>query len=229
MSDAVRPGPDLALETAFRADGGYRLIAGVDEAGRGPLAGPVAAAAVILPPDLTGGEEWLRWIDDSKRLTPARRAAAADLIRQYAIAWAVAQLPSDVIDRIGIGNAVRAAMMDAVAQLRPAPDALLLDYIPIRECPYPWQAIVKGDAKSRSIAAASILAKTARDAVMLDADRRYPGYGFARHKGYATALHLRRLRELGPSPLHRRSFSPLRQARLTATESGAASDAVYAG
>ena len=219
MPDAVGAGPDLALETAFRA-AGHRLIAGVDEAGRGPLAGPVAAAAVILPPDLTGAEEWLRGVDDSKRLTPSRRAAAAEYIRQYALAWSVAQLPPDAIDRIGIGNAVRQAMLDAVAGLKPAPDALLLDYIPIRECPYPWQTIVKGDAKSLSIAAASILAKTARDAVMRDADRCYPGYGFARHKGYATALHLRRLRELGPTPLHRRSFGPLRQARLA--ETGAA-------
>ena len=216
MPDAVGAGPDLALETAFRA-AGHWLIAGVDEAGRGPLAGPVAAAAVILPPDLTGAEEWLRGVDDSKRLTPSRRAAAAEYIRQYALAWSVAQLPPDTIDRIGIGNAVRQAMLDAVAGLNPAPDALLLDYIPIRECPCPWQAIVKGDAKSLSIAAASILAKTARDAVMRDADRCYPGYGFARHKGYATALHLRRLRELGPTPLHRRSFGPLRQARLAET------------
>ena len=216
MPDAARLGPDLALETAFRA-AGHHLIAGVDEAGRGPLAGPVAAAAVILPPDLTGAEEWLRGVDDSKRLTPSQRAAAADSIKHYALAWSVAQLPPSVIDRIGIGNAVRRAMLDAVAQLTPAPDALLLDYIPIRECPYPWQAVVKGDAKSLSIAAASILAKTARDAVMCAADRHYPGYGFARHKGYATALHLRRLRELGPTPLHRRSFAPLRQGRLAAT------------
>ena len=216
MPDAVGAGPDLALETAFRA-AGHHLIAGVDEAGRGPLAGPVAAAAVILHPDLTGAEEWLRGVDDSKRLTASRRAAAADCIRQYALAWSVAQLPPDAIDRIGIGNAVRQAMLDAVAGLNPAPDALLLDYVPIRECPCPWQTIVKGDAKSLSIAAASILAKTARDAVMHDADRCYPGYGFARHKGYATALHLRRLRELGPTPLHRRSFGPLRQARLGET------------
>lgn len=215
MPDAAGNGPDLALETAFRV-AGHRLIAGVDEAGRGPLAGPVAAAAVILPPDLTGAEQWLRGVDDSKRLTPSRRAAAAEQIRQYALAWSVAQLPPAAIDRIGIGNAVRRAMLDAVAGLRPAPDALLLDYVPLIECPRPWQTIVKGDAKSLSIAAASILAKTARDAVMHAADRCYPGYGFARHKGYATALHLRQLRALGPTPLHRRSFRPLRQAILPA-------------
>ena len=203
--------PDLALETEFRA-AGHRLIAGVDEAGRGPLAGPVSAAAVILPPCLTGREEWLKGIDDSKRLTAARREAAAAVIRQYALCWAVAQVDSGAIDRAGIGPAVLDAMLAAVSALAPAPDALLLDWVPIRRCPLPCQTVVKGDAKSLSIAAASILAKVARDAVMRDADRDYPGYGFARHKGYATAEHLRRLDEKGPTPLHRRSFRPLRQA-----------------
>ena len=203
--------PDLSLETEFRA-AGHRLIAGVDEAGRGPLAGPVSAAAVILPPGLTGREEWLNGIDDSKRLTAARREAAAAVIRQYAMCWAVAQVDSGAIDRAGIGAAVLDAMLAAVSALAPAPDALLLDWVPIRRCPLPCRTVVKGDAKSLSIAAASILAKVARDAVMRDADRDYPGYGFARHKGYATAEHLRRLDEKGPTPLHRRSFRPLRQA-----------------
>ena len=203
--------PDLSLETEFRA-AGHRLIAGVDEAGRGPLAGPVYAAAVILPPSLTGREEWLNGIDDSKRLTAARREAAAAVIRQYALSWAVAQVDSGAIDRAGIGAAVLDAMLAAVSALAPAPDALLLDWVPIRRCPLPCRTVVKGDAKSLSIAAASILAKVARDAVMRDADRDYPGYGFARHKGYATAEHLRRLDEKGPTPLHRRSFRPLRQA-----------------
>ena len=203
--------PDLSLETEFRA-AGHRLIAGVDEAGRGPLAGPVSAAAVILPPGLTGREEWLKGIDDSKRLTAARREAAASVIRQYALCWAVAQVDSGAIDRAGIGAAVLDAMLAAVSALAPAPDALLLDWVPIRRCPLPCRTVVKGDAKSLSIAAASILAKVARDAVMRDADHDYPGYGFARHKGYATAEHLRRLDEKGPTPLHRRSFRPLRQA-----------------
>ena len=205
--------PDLSLERALRA-GGHLLIAGIDEAGRGPLAGPVAAAAVILPPDLTGAEAWLTGIDDSKRLTPARRQAAAALIRANALACAVQQVAAAEIDRIGIGPAVIKAMLAAAARLRPPPDALLLDYVPIKQCPLPFQTIVGGDAKSLSIAAASILAKVARDQWMAAADCRYPGYGFARHKGYATAGHLRRLRELGPSPIHRRSFRPLRQEPL---------------
>lgn len=203
--------PDLSLEMEFRA-AGHRLIAGVDEAGRGPLAGPVSAAAVILPPGLTGREEWLAAIDDSKRLTAARREAAAAVIRQRALCWAVAQVAAGEIDRAGIGPAVLDAMLAAVSALAPAPDALLLDWVPIRRCPLPCRAVVKGDAKSLSIAAASILAKVARDGVMRDADRDYPGYGFARHKGYATAEHRRRLAEQGPTPLHRRSFRPLRQA-----------------
>lgn len=205
--------PDLSLEADFRVQG-YRLIAGVDEAGRGPLAGPVAAAAVILPPDLTGEEPWLAAIDDSKRLSERRRIKAAELIREHALACAVEQVYPKDIDRIGIGRAVIQAMLTAVERLKPAPDALLLDWVPIKECPLPRQAVVKGDSKSLSIAAASILAKVARDELMVEADQQYPGYGFASHKGYATARHLSRLSELGPSPIHRRSFGPLRQARL---------------
>ncbi len=203
--------PDLSLETEFRARG-HRLVAGVDEAGRGPLAGPVAAAAVILPPDLTGDEPWLSAIDDSKRLTEWRRVAAAEAIRANALAWAVEMLEPCEIDRIGIGNAVIRAMLDAMSVLQPSPHALLLDWVPMKECPLPHQTVVKGDAKSLSIAAASILAKVARDERMKQADRSYPGYGFAQHKGYATARHLSCLAELGPTPIHRRSFSPLRQA-----------------
>jgi ribonuclease HII len=205
--------PDLSLEAEFRAQG-YHLIAGVDEAGRGPLAGPVAAAAVILPPTLTGDEPWLAAIDDSKRLSVRRRTEAAELIRENALACAVEQVDPEDIDRIGIGHAVIQAMLAAVDRLRPAPEALLLDWVPIKECPLPHRAVVKGDARSLSIAAASILAKVARDEVMRRADCCYPGYGFASHKGYATARHLRCLSDLGPSPIHRRSFSPLRQARL---------------
>jgi ribonuclease HII len=207
--------PDLALEASFHA-GGFRLVAGVDEAGRGPLAGPVTAAAVILPPDLGPTADWLQVIDDSKRLTPKRRESAAELIRTHALAWAVEHVTSEEIDRIGIGQAVLQAMLAAFSSLRPAPDALLLDWVPIRHCPLPYETVVKGDAKSLSIAAASILAKVSRDEIMIRADRRYPGYGFARHKGYATAQHMRCLSEMGPTPIHRRSFSPLRQASLIA-------------
>ena len=205
--------PDLSLEADFRAQG-YRLIAGLDEAGRGPLAGPVAAAAVILPPSLTGHEPWLEAIDDSKRLTERRRIEAAMLIRENALAYAVELTPPETIDRIGIGRAVIGAMLAAVDRLEPAPDALLLDWVPIKQCSLPHQTVVKGDGRSVSIAAASILAKVARDELMVQADRRYPGYGFANHKGYATRAHLRCLSELGPSPIHRHTFSPLRQARL---------------
>ena len=205
--------PDLSLEAAFRADG-LRRVAGVDEAGRGPLAGPVAAAAVILPPDLTGAEDWLHAIDDSKRLSETQREAAAEIIQRKALAHAVAQIEPYEIDRIGIGQAVRKAMLAAVSALRPAPDALLLDWVPYQKWPLPFQAVVKGDARSLSIAAASILAKVARDERMIRADCRYPGYGFAQHKGYATRRHIRRLSELGPTPIHRRSFNPLRQALL---------------
>ena len=205
--------PDLSLEAEFRAQG-YRLIAGVDEAGRGPLAGPVAAAAVILPPDLTGAESWLAAIDDSKRLSERRRTEAAKLVRENALACAVELISPEIIDHIGIGQAVIRAMLSAVGRLRPAPHALLMDWVPIKECPLPHQTVVKGDGRSLSIAAASILAKVSRDNLMAQADHEYPGYGFARHKGYATRAHLSSLSELGPSPIHRRSFSPLRQARL---------------
>ena len=205
--------PDLSLETDFRVQG-HRLIAGVDEAGRGPLAGPVAAAAVILPPDLTGDEPWLAAIDDSKRLSEPRRTEAAALIRENSLACAVELISPEIIDHIGIGQAVIRAMLTAVGRLRPAPHALLMDWVSIKECPLPHRTVVKGDARSLSIAAASILAKVARDESMVRAEGCYPGYGFARHKGYATRAHLRRLSELGPSPIHRRSFSPLRQGRL---------------
>ena len=205
--------PDLALEAEFYARG-HRLVAGADEAGRGPLAGPVTAAAVILPPDLEPTADWLDAIDDSKRLTAKRRESAAQIIRANALAWAVEQVDSAEIDRISIGPAVIQAMFAAVAVLRPAPEALLLDWVHLTQCPLPYRRVVKGDAKSLSIAAASILAKTARDEVMIRAERQYPGYGFARHKGYATPQHLRCLAEMGPTPIHRRSFSPLRQARL---------------
>lgn len=205
--------PDLSLETEFSLQG-HQLIAGVDEAGRGPLAGPVAAAAVILPPDLMGDDPWLAAIDDSKRLTERRRFEAATLIRENALTCAVEMISAEAIDRIGIGRAVIDAMLAAVNRLRPAPDALLLDWVPIKECPLPYRTVVKGDARSLSIAAASILAKVSRDELMVQAEGCYPGYGFARHKGYATRAHLRCLSDLGPSPIHRRSFSPLREAAL---------------
>lgn len=205
--------PDLSHEhRLFRQ--GLRVIAGVDEAGRGPLAGPVVAAAVVLPPELSGEETWVQKLDDSKRLSARQREAAFDLILEHALATAVVEEPPEVIDRIGIGRAVIRAMLRAVQGLAIAPQHLLLDYVPIRECPYSYETLVKGDSRSYSIAAASIVAKVTRDRIMEHAESQYPGYGFSRNKGYGTARHREQLASLGPCPLHRRSFAPLRQVGL---------------
>ena len=205
--------PDWSLERDLYRRG-LTAIAGVDEAGRGPLAGPVVAAAVILPAHLTGQEPWLTALDDSKRLSPKQREKALPLIEQNAAAVAVAMESPAAIDRLGIGRAVIRAMLRAVAGLSIQPQHLLLDYVPIKECPYPFATLIKGDRRSYSIAAASIVAKTARDRIMIQAADRYPGYGFAGNKGYPTAQHRAKLQELGPCPLHRRSFAPVRQAVL---------------
>ncbi len=200
--------PDLSLELALLRRG-VRPVAGADEAGRGPLAGPVVAAAVVLPPELTGREGWLGLLDDSKRLTASRREQAFDAVREHALAWAVAVVEPDEIDRIGIGVAALRAMLTAADALSVRPAHLLLDYIPVRRCHYPYDAVVKGDSRSYSIAAASNAAKVTRDRIMGEYEQEYPGYGFGRHKGYATALHLARLREMGPCGIHRHSFGPV--------------------
>ncbi len=205
--------PDLSLELNLLRQG-VRPVAGADEAGRGPLAGPVVAAAVVLPPDLTGREDWLRSLDDSKRLSASRREQAFLAVQEHALDWGVASVDHDEIDRIGIGAAALRAMLLAVDTLSVQPAHLLLDYIPVRQCPYPYDTLVKGDSRSYSIAAASNVAKVTRDRIMADYDEVFPGYGFVRHKGYATALHLERLREIGPCRIHRRSFSPVAQAQL---------------
>ena len=205
--------PDLSRELSLLRQG-LKAVAGVDEAGRGPLAGPVVAAAVVLPVGLSGNEPWLQALDDSKRLSARQRETAFDLIHEHAAAVSVVEESPADIDRIGIGRAVIRAMLGAVRELTVVPDHLLLDYVPIKECPYPYETLVKGDARSYSIAAASIIAKVTRDRTMQQADFLYPGYGFARHKGYGTARHREQLALLGPCPLHRRSFAPLRQAAL---------------
>ena len=205
--------PDLSLELALLGRGAAP-VAGADEAGRGPLAGPVVAAAVILPPGLDGGEDWLRLLDDSKRLNAVRRERAFAAVREYALDWAVGVVGAAEIDRIGVGVAALRAMMLAVDRLGVRPAHLLLDYIPVRHCDYPYDAVVKGDSRSYSIAAASNVAKVTRDGMMADYERMYPGYGFGRHKGYATAFHRERLREIGPCAIHRRSFAPVAQAAL---------------
>ncbi len=209
--------PDLSHERDLLLRG-FSPVAGADEAGRGPLAGPVVAAAVILPPGVTGCEEWLHLLDDSKRLSKSRRETAFQAVQEQALAWAFASVPPDEIDRIGIGVAALRAMLEAVDGLRVRPAHLLLDYIPVRQCPYPYDTLVKGDSRSYSIAAASNVAKVVRDRMMGEYDAAFPGYGFAQHKGYATRQHLQRLREFGPCDIHRRSFAPVAQAHLPLPE-----------
>jgi len=186
---------------------GFVRVAGVDEVGRGCLFGPVTAAAVILDPARP-----VRGLRDSKQLEPEERERLAVLIRERCVAWAVAEASAAEIDRINILEASRLAMRRAVSQLAPPPDYLLIDAIEI-DYAVPQKPIIHGDALSRSIAAASILAKVHRDGTMAEWEARYPGYGLARNKGYGTAEHLEGLRSLGPAPDHRRSFEPVRQTR----------------
>jgi ribonuclease HII len=192
---------------------GLTRLAGVDEAGRGPLAGPVLAAAVIFPVEwiLGGLPAPLQKINDSKQLSAgARETLRAELISRPEIHWAVARVDAPVIDQINILQATHRAMNLALEQLRPPPHHALVDGLPVKSLRFPHTAIVSGDALSWSIAAASILAKVSRDRLMADYDREYPGYGFAGHKGYGTAAHIAALKTLGACPIHRRSFAPLR-------------------
>lgn len=182
------------------------LTAGVDEAGRGPLAGPVYAAAVILDPDRP-----IDGLDDSKQLTARRRALLFEQIRERSLAWAIARAEVEEIDRLNILQATWLAMQRAVAALTVTPSQALVDGKLCPRLPCPAQAVVGGDRLVPAISAASILAKHARDEEMTMLDARYPGYAFAKHKGYGTAEHLAALRELGPSPIHRRSFRPVRE------------------
>ena len=176
-------------------------LCGIDEAGRGPLAGPVAAAAVILPENCR-----ILYLNDSKKLSPARRDALFDEIREKAVAYSVAVIPAERIDGINILQATYEAMRQAVRGLSVEPGALLNDAVTIPELSFRQIPIVKGDAKSLSIAAASVLAKVTRDRMMEEYDRLYPEYGFAKHKGYGTAQHIAALKEYGPCPIHRRTF-----------------------
>lgn len=181
---------------------GTLLVAGCDEAGRGPLAGPVVAAAVILPPHCV-----LPFLNDSKKLTEKRRFALEPQIKETAVAWAVARVEHDEIDEINILEASLKAMEKALAGLSVPAEAVLIDGPhPLRHSEIPQRPIVKGDSLSASIAAASILAKTERDRIMVEYDKVYPGYGFAGHKGYPTKQHREAVKEKGFSPIHRRSF-----------------------
>ena len=183
---------------------GYRQIAGIDEAGRGALAGPVIAAAVILPIDCS-----LDGLNDSKQLSPKQRDRLADDIQRVAVAVAVGTIDNEVIDRLNILNATLLAMQEAVENLAPQPDYLLVDGLYLPQIDIPGEAIPKGDSRSYSIAAASIIAKTTRDKRMIALDRTYPHYGFLKHKGYPTAQHRQAIAAFGASDVHRHTFKLL--------------------
>jgi ribonuclease HII len=186
-------------------DNGYAQVAGVDEVGRGPLAGPVVAVAVILPRHVS-----LPAVDDSKKLSRQRREAlAVELEALTGIRIGIGRVSPATIDEMNILRATHLAMQQALAALDPAPDYAIVDGRPVPGLPVPSTAVVKGDARSASIAAASIIAKVHRDSIMADYGREYPGYGFADHQGYGTQAHLQALRRLGPTPIHRKSFAPV--------------------
>jgi ribonuclease HII len=193
--------------------GGCLLVAGVDEAGRGPLAGPVVAAAAILPAQWSncGLPLELEGLNDSKQLTAAQRETFfAAIVSRPDICFAIAQVEAGMVDQINILQATHRAMNEALTQLDPPPAHVLVDGTRVPSLRFPQTPIVKGDARSYSIAAASVLAKVTRDRLMLDYDRQWPAYGFAVHKGYGTPHHLAALAKHGPCPIHRRSFAPLR-------------------
>ncbi len=196
--------PTFQFEQALRREG-YARIAGIDEAGRGPLAGPVVAAAVVLPIGFRHER-----LDDSKKLTArVREEIYEELIQCSEISWAISVQDAAVIDEINILRATYRAMAEAFLRLKPSADLGLIDGLAVKDFPGPQKALVRGDSLSLSIAAASVLAKVSRDRMMLSAARDYPQYGFERHKGYGTVFHLEALQRYGACPLHRRSFAPV--------------------
>lgn len=198
----------LALETELW-QAGYRLVAGADEAGRGAWAGPVVAAAVILSSDPARLAPLLGAVDDSKKLTPRVRARLCETVRAYALAAGVGRASAAEIDALGIAPANRLALRRAVEALPLRPDFLLLDFFTLPDLSLAQRGVPHGDVYSLTIAAASIIAKVTRDSWMAEQDAVHPGYSFARHKGYGTAMHQMRLAQLGPCALHRRSFAPV--------------------
>lgn len=216
--DLVPPGTAdrLAVEHAALLRSGVSRIAGVDEAGRGPLAGPVVAAAVLFPAHLLHHPPaGLLDLNDSKKLTAAKRGQLFDLLNASPeLLSAVAVIEPEEIDRLNILRATHLAMARALNALPSLPDLALIDGLPVPGLPCPAQNEIKGDARCLTIAAASILAKVTRDRIMTELDQAYPQYGFARHKGYGTRAHLEALDRHGPCPAHRRSFAPVRQLRL---------------
>jgi len=202
-----RPDPSKYPTLEFEQqlwNGGLGRLAGIDEAGRGAWAGPVAAGAVVLPPD-PSLLETLSGVRDSKLMTPLARQSWAPRIREAALGWGVGFASAEEIDALGIVPATKLAALRALAGLRP--DYLLTDFLVFRDLDLPQTALVKGDRRSLSVAAASVLAKTARDALMVELDGTYPGYGFARHKGYGTSIHQEAIRCRGMCDIHRRSFA----------------------
>lgn len=201
--------PDRTIFESELQASGFSHVAGVDEVGRGPLAGPVVTAAVIFPPGFIHAD-----IKDSKKLSESKRNLLVDVIKENAISWHIDIGPVVEIDRLNILQATWESMRRSVNGLSVYPDAILVDGSPVPNLHAHCKSIVKGDDKSISIAAASILAKVVRDAIMVDAHQEYPVYGFDRHKGYPSPDHLRVLKEFGPCPLHRRSYAPVAQAAL---------------
>ena len=208
----AQPSDRLAFERELWQQG-LTLVAGVDEAGRGPLAGPVVAAAVIFPHrwSQSGLDERLRDLNDSKQLTERQREDFFALLASHPeIHFAIARVDADVIDRINILQATHRAMNDALAQLAPPAQHALVDGLRVKSLLVPQTPLVKGDARSYSIAAASVLAKVTRDRLMLEFDKQFPQYGFAGHKGYGTPAHLAAIAEHGPCAIHRKSFAPMK-------------------
>ncbi len=199
--------PSFTEEKILEAQG-YQYVAGIDEAGRGSLAGPVVAAAVILPCHID--TPWLNQVKDSKQLSPARRESLFHHIHEVAISIGIGVVPHKVIDAEGIIKATRLAMKLAIGQLSSPPEFLLIDYMRLPEVSLPQKGITNGDSLCFSIACASIMAKVSRDHMMRELDGTYPGYGLAQHKGYCTKEHLACLRRLGPSHIHRQSFKPVK-------------------
>jgi len=200
--------PTFIEEELLEAQG-YRLIAGIDEAGRGAMAGPVVAAAVILPCRLE--TPWLSQVRDSKLLNPPKRELLFHHIHEVAISTGIGVVRHEVIDTQGIIKATKLAMKLAIDQLSPAPESLLIDYMHLPEVKLPQKGITNGDGLCFSIACASIIAKVTRDRLMVELDKIYPDYGLAQHKGYGTEGHMSCLRRLGPSPIHRQSFQPVKK------------------
>lgn len=223
-AEDVEPAPPSALFPESETDSlwyfehcaqaeGYRYIAGSDEAGRGPLAGPIVAAAIILTEPVEG-------VCDSKQLTARRREALFNQLTCGKHPYALCVISNDTIDAVGIQQANVKALSTALLQLQPRPDFALVDGFDLQPwVPFPTRRIIRGDARSASIAAASILAKVTRDRYMEEADRAFPQYGFARHKGYGTPEHVQALQRYGPCPLHRRSFAPVAAISCAASKS----------